>query len=346
MYNQLKKQQGFSLLELMIALSIGLIITGAILEIFFGGLLIFNTQSGLAKLQENARFATNFITKDARAAGFFGCDINATKMNVITNASNTIPTELDFTDSFNGLDNVAANKTYSGVKVTPGTDVLILKYASTDNICEIDTHNSTSNTFSCQANHVFAQNQPLVATDCKHNAFFLLSNSEAINTSKEVKHQLMPLSTPKNCSNNLGLGSNCVNNPHSFNSGSILPLHSIVYFVANNNFNQPALFRQVLQINAAGNLTNVAREIVEGVEDIQILYGEDSNSDGSVNFYGPLSTVDTSKILSIRLQLLLRSVESNLTDTFQQYFYNGAMHTANDNYLRKVFSTTITLRNK
>jgi type IV pilus assembly protein PilW len=93
------------------------------------------------------------------------------------------------------------------------------------------------------------------------------------------------------------------------------------------------------------------------VENMQILYGEDTdadsegaNGDGTANRYVAIDTadLDVDKVVSVRLSLLARSLNNNLTTTPSPYTFNGTAVTpgATDKYLRKVFTTTITLRNK
>ena len=341
-------QSGFTLIELMIGMLIGLVIVGAVVEVVMSSVIFFRTQSGLAKLQENARYATNFIAQDVRLSGYMGCDINATQVNVIADNSNAVPDELSFSQTLSGFDNVlVSSHTYGAganiVTVDEGTDVLELKYASTRNICEIATHNTSSATFSCQSAHPFVKNTPLIATDCSQSAIFLQSN----NSTTDINHGLMVGLNPKNCVANLGKGAaKCTAPPYQFTSGSIMALNSLVYFVAQNDLGQPALYRQTTSIDAAGALTNNPREIVEGVEDIQFLYGQDTTNDGAVNLYAPASAVDFAEVISLRVDILLRSIEDNLVDAPQTYDFSGRTIIATDRRLRKVVSTTIALRNR
>ncbi len=65
--------RGFTLVELMVAMTIGLIILGAVGQIFATRRGTYVLQEDLARLQENGRFAMNFVTKDIRMAGYAGC---------------------------------------------------------------------------------------------------------------------------------------------------------------------------------------------------------------------------------------------------------------------------------
>ena len=90
--------------------------------------------------------------------------------------------------------------------------------------------------------------------------------------------------------------------------------------------------------------------MVEGVEDMQILYGEDTDADNVANRYVPSDEVGSMEnVVSVRISLLLRSVQNNLLTDPTQVTYNGANFPnplpATDRYLRKVFNATISVRN-
>ena len=65
--------RGFSLVELMVALLIGLIISIGVVQIFGATRATYQLDEGLARAQENGRFALEFLTQDIRHAGYMGC---------------------------------------------------------------------------------------------------------------------------------------------------------------------------------------------------------------------------------------------------------------------------------
>ena len=68
--------------------------------------------------------------------------------------------------------------------------------------------------------------------------------------------------------------------------------------------------------------------MVEGVEDMQILYGEDTDADNVANRYVPSDEVGSMEnVVSVRISLLLRSVENNLTTAPAPYTYMGTTTT-------------------
>ena len=69
--------RGFTLIELMIALVIGLIISIGVVQIFSSNRASYQLDESLARAQENGRFALEFLTQEIRQAGNLGCKRDA-----------------------------------------------------------------------------------------------------------------------------------------------------------------------------------------------------------------------------------------------------------------------------
>ena len=63
-------QRGFTLIELMIAMLIGVFLMAGVIQIFLSAKQAYRLQENLSRLQENGRFAMDIITKDIRMAGY------------------------------------------------------------------------------------------------------------------------------------------------------------------------------------------------------------------------------------------------------------------------------------
>lgn len=68
--NLVNKQKGLSLIELMIAMLLGFILTAAILQIFQSISLTFKHNGQLARIQENGRFSLELLSRDIHMAGY------------------------------------------------------------------------------------------------------------------------------------------------------------------------------------------------------------------------------------------------------------------------------------
>lgn len=67
------QQKGFTLLELMVALIIGLFMTGALLQLYMTNKTNYRQLEQRARLQEDLRFAMDFVGSEVRQAAFTGC---------------------------------------------------------------------------------------------------------------------------------------------------------------------------------------------------------------------------------------------------------------------------------
>ncbi|MGI0120412.1 PilW family protein [Zooshikella sp. RANM57] len=65
-----KRQIGLSLIELMIALVLGLFLLAGILQVFLGSSQTYRLTGDLSRVQENERFALDVLARDIRVAGY------------------------------------------------------------------------------------------------------------------------------------------------------------------------------------------------------------------------------------------------------------------------------------
>ncbi|MDP1699036.1 MAG: PilW family protein [Xanthomonadaceae bacterium] len=68
-----QKGQGFSLVEMMIAITLASFLLIGLIQIFAGSKAAYRLSEGLSRSQENGRFALEFMQRDIRMAGHFGC---------------------------------------------------------------------------------------------------------------------------------------------------------------------------------------------------------------------------------------------------------------------------------
>lgn len=67
----MKKQSGFTLVELMLAIAVGLILVAIIAQIYIGSKQTYRTQDDLARLQEDGRYAIESVSRSLRLAGYW-----------------------------------------------------------------------------------------------------------------------------------------------------------------------------------------------------------------------------------------------------------------------------------
>ena len=122
---------GLSMVELMIALTIGLIVMLGVVQVFAASRAAYQLSDGLARVQENSRFAMDTLQREVRMAGHFGC-VNDQARNSPDNPSlfSTFAAAphpaLDFQTSIQGYEATATGPgdavTLSATPGTGGTD--------------------------------------------------------------------------------------------------------------------------------------------------------------------------------------------------------------------------------
>ena len=89
-HNNSQKQHGVTLVELMIAITIGSIIMVGISSVYTSSKRSYKLQEEFSRLQENGRFAINHITRFVRSAGYSGCASGLNNIDTIMNDSDKI----------------------------------------------------------------------------------------------------------------------------------------------------------------------------------------------------------------------------------------------------------------
>lgn len=96
-------QKGFSLVELMVALVLGLVIVGGVINIFLSNQQAFRTNDQLGRLQENARISFEQMAREIRQAGGNACGV-AGNPSVVAGAPADWTTNWTATGAIQGFD--------------------------------------------------------------------------------------------------------------------------------------------------------------------------------------------------------------------------------------------------
>lgn len=131
-------QSGFGLIELMIAMVLGLLVLGAAFAIFQSNQRSFQSNEGINRLQENARVAFELMARDIRAAGGSACS-----------SASVVETSGANSDLFK---NTPVKGTASEVTVTSGDDTAYRVTASTANSATIELPTGVNGSDAFKAN--------------------------------------------------------------------------------------------------------------------------------------------------------------------------------------------------
>ena len=67
------RQQGLTLVELMVAATLGLVIMAGVIQLFISSKETYRINSFISQIQESGRFAIEAVAHDLRMAGYQGC---------------------------------------------------------------------------------------------------------------------------------------------------------------------------------------------------------------------------------------------------------------------------------
>jgi type IV pilus assembly protein PilW len=116
-----RMQHGFSLIELMIALVLGLLVTLAASNVFLSNKQSYKTNAALSQIQENSRTAFGLLSRDLRQARLTGCGNLTTTINDLN--TNDTTSAFDWYDDFanNGLIGYGGTSADNNPALTTGT---------------------------------------------------------------------------------------------------------------------------------------------------------------------------------------------------------------------------------
>lgn len=330
-----KRMAGLTLVELMVAMTIGLMLLSGISYLFLGARQTFRTTENLSRIQENARYALEVMARDIRMAGHLGCG-NLQNIPVNTIANPPVP-DFSTLGVLVGLDSPTADESDfrgSGVTRVAGDSISLMGVfdEGVKLVGNLMPHNANiqieNNRYDFQANDV------LVVTNCITADIIRATN---VSSSSPTSSATIAHSNSANTGNRIG----------RYLAGSdtrVSKVEQRTYFIGLN----PAGRRSLYSLS----LTHGVRELVEGVWDMQIRYGVDTNGDRAVNQYLTASQVSAAlpvlwqDVLSVQVELLLVSAENGIVTEPQQFQFNGATVTAGDRRMYQVFTSTIGVRNR
>lgn len=332
------KQRGMTLVEIMIALGISVILLTGVLQIFQSSKISYRTLEASARVQENGRFAISFMAEDLRMAGYTGC-YTGTAANIESLLNNPTAYGWDYTtplagNEWNGGGWTPALDPLIAGQVLNNTDVFVTRGLATNGIGLTAPFTNAAGLFVNPAANNINNGDILMVTDCNRASIFQATNQQIVGFGVNIVHSNAGGWVPGNT------GPLLANNYAA--DAQVARLQTNVYYIGTGATGAPALFRRSLIANGA----LPAQELVEDVENMQVLYGEDLDNDSIANRYVSANNVtNMANVVSVRVGLLLRSAD-NIASTPQTYTFNGVTTLANDLRIRRVFSTTVKLRNR
>lgn len=359
----MRRQFGAGLVEILVALSIGLVLTGGLIKIFINSKQTYRYQDALANVQENGRIALAMLKRNVRMASSIGGCVGNKPMQSTFNPSslssagyirNTLCPNNNYTDDFGqavqGYEGSSSGAGWSpslpsvlaSEAILSGTDVLTIRGVQPTRIKVLKQpaagtgQGPGSADLQIASNNQIKSGDILLAVDpsCQRAAIFQATNYNPNSGGFDnVVHNQAggncknPSPSPGNQSKALG---------GNFTDGYVYSLDTYSYFLKQTSTGDPALYQKI----GGGS----AQQLVDNVADLQILYGVESA--GQIQYLAANKVTDWGSVMSVRIYLLLRSAMDNVVAKPMSLFFDNAVWPAPDKRLYQTVSTTISIRNR
>lgn len=323
------RERGFTIIELMIAITLALISIAAVGSIFMAGSNSYRQDDKLSKMQENLRFAMAQISQDVEMAGYFA-QIQKPGTNV----------SFDLTAAISGTDCGPTAPAFS-------------------NLSPIETKSAATATqanaaFNCIQASEFVDGTDIVAIKRALGGSFVptaADNGKMVMRTDGVRGTVFKWGSadpqPQGTAGAV-LGCTGAGTPLPQCTGAatvdVYEYRPVVWFVRKYAVAAgpavPSLCRKYLQ-GAAWQTECLA----EGIENLHVEFGVDANNDGAPDYFDP-DPASLAQVIAMRISLLGRSSDPDVHYTNPKTYYLGGLAiTPNDRYYRRELTSQVVLRN-
>jgi type IV pilus assembly protein PilW len=299
---------------MMIAMAIGLVLVGAGSAIYGNSRTAYTVNESVSRLQENARYALDEMTRDLRLAGYLGLNNSAILVvnrsrpgrfvsGSLASATNDCSPQWhsNLTTRVEGSD--GGNSTYvtciPGATYQIGTDIVAMRFVDPTPVLTL------------------VANTPYLRSDRNFGRLFLGAAQPPGMTDPQTQNYKLETRA-------------YYTSPWTNAVGDAVP----------------ALKRIVL-VPGTGNVALQEELVVSGVENLQVQYALDTNANGSVDRYVDAPAVTSwSQVEAVRLWLLVRAPipEAGYTNATGYTLPSGTV-TPSDGFRRVLVSRTVHLHN-
>jgi type IV pilus assembly protein PilW len=315
------KQHGFTLVELMIAMLLGLLLIGALLTMLSQTRKSFRQDETYASMQDESRHAMQELSRDISMAGFVG-DVMSPDVIALdgslaigddcasaggesfieqfADSGTSEYTTLMAVDNITAASATAAFSCLDGGELVAGTDIVAIKRLvgedATDDLEDGDIA-------------------------IRQNGSVAILFIEPIT---DVAYVTIP-----------------------YEERIYAPaIYYIRDWTNTDGDDIPSLCRMVIEGGASADMVNEC--IAEGIEDLQVEYGIDTNADGAIDEYvADPSSAQLESAISARVHLLARTADEDFayTDNRTYTLSNADDYVPDDGFRRRVYTTTVSIQN-
>lgn len=274
-FRRSKSAAGFTLIELMVAMLLGLIVIGGVVSVFLANQRSYRTNQALSDVQDGSRIAFELMARDIRDAGLTGCGNNGRVANVV-NPSGAAWWN-DWSNAVHGYGSGTAttDPALTGGNQASGanqTDSLQLLGAADTGLSVAATPSSTAANFKLNdPTSDLTTGDVIIVCDPDHATIVQITNYTSSNVT--VVHNT-GTGTPGNCSKGMGYPTVCSTNGNGYSFGpnsQIFKLGAVDWYIGTNPIGGTSLYR--ISVATVGSTpTASAQEMVRDVTGMNISY--------------------------------------------------------------------------
>lgn len=309
-----RSQSGLTLVELMIAMLLGLIIVGGAVGMFLANKRTYMTTENISRIQENARISFELMAREIREAGGTPCGADLPVANVVNGAPGLWWMHLGVM-GFEG-DQALASVPFgatAGGRVN-GTDAIQLG-SGVGNGISIVEHVVTSARFDLSdSSHDLKDGDFVMVCDFEQASIFQVTSAQSGINSNVVHNTGVAGVSPGNCTKGLGLPVVCTTNgtPKEYTKNSALVIFRPTLWFIGCNSRTPCANpggRSLYKLAIGSSATVSVTEMVEGVHDMQIQYMEE----GAASYVDANEVTDWQQVTAVSLELTLVGPDAGVT---------------------------------
>lgn len=308
--NRGRRGSGFTLIELMVAMLLGLIVIGGVTSVFLANQQVYRTNAALGEVQDNTRMSFEMLAQNIRAAGLVGCSNNGQVANVLADGPNNGGTDwwANWNNALQGYGSgTAANPaltvgTAAGQQVA-GTDSLMVLNAA-DGGLSISSDDTVGYTLTLNgSNSDFAAKKIMIVCDPAQATLFRASSYTASSTAPTVGYAQTSGGGTINCSTGLGYPSVCTAAGTVYAYGAnamIAPLQAGVWYIGNNPAGGRSLYLDSVATDTGGA---TAQEMVRDVTAMNISY----HMANQASFVAASAVINWATVDAVQVSLTVQS---------------------------------------
>lgn len=317
-------QRGFTMVELMVALLLGLVLIGGVINVFLTSGQTLRVNQNLSRVHENARFAIEMFSREIREAGMVPCG-STLSANVLRGSDGSVTWWASTYDGMvRGFDDGQDSTAIKGFGASTadrvgGTDALLILRPSSDeaDLRRLASHDPAENSFTDASVISTAvksryDSRPALVCDGKSAALLQIGAAEKYDYGTGTY----------NCSMNLGSADAAcaTTTPRTFDAGAQLTRWDPAFwYIGHNARGTKSLYRVGIKLNSStGAVENDVQEMVPDVENMEIDYltrNRDNDNVLATDWVAASAftggwTSTTAEVVAARVKLTLRSTEA------------------------------------